>query len=174
VKTAGASQAGGTTNAGDAPADELGTANVIYREPPDDVWRDAWLVTERLLAEMNAEVRSHNARLFVVTLSNGIQVFPDAGARDAFARRVGAADLFYAERRFKSAGEKEGFPVYNLAPDLQAYADRTGVFLHGFGAQRGNGHWNQDGHRVAGEMLAQRFCDWLAGEGNSETPHDGN
>ncbi|HEX8119253.1 MAG TPA: hypothetical protein VF521_18385, partial [Pyrinomonadaceae bacterium] len=144
------------------PSDELGTANAIYREPSDDVWRGAWLVTEKLLAEMNAEVRAHGALFYVVTLSNGIQVYPDAGAREAFARRAGAQDLFYAERRFKSLGEREGFPVYNLAPDLQAYADRTGVFLHGFGAQRGNGHWNEDGHRVAGELLTRQLCGWLA------------
>jgi hypothetical protein len=160
VKPTNAGPAGGA--AGDVPADELGTANVIYREPPDEVWRDAWLVTERLLAEMNAEVKSHGARLYVVTLSNGIQVYPDPAARAAFQQRVGAPDLFYAERRFKSVGEREGFPVYNLAPDLQAYADRTKVFLHGFGAQRGNGHWNEEGHRVAGELLTEKLCDWLA------------
>jgi hypothetical protein len=162
VKTASAGQPNTPAPAGDVPADELGTANVIYREPPDDVWRGAWLVTEKLLAEMNAEVKSHGARFYVVTLSNGIQVYPDPAAREAFRQRVGAADLFYAERRFKSVGEREGFPVYNLAPDLQAYADRTKVFLHGFGAQRGNGHWNEDGHRVAGEMLTDKLCDWLA------------
>jgi len=156
--------------AGDVPADELGTANVIYREPPDETWRDAWLLTERLLAEMNSEVKSHGAHFYVVTLSNGIQVFPDPAAREAFARRVGAADLFYAERRFRSLGEREGFPVYNLAPDLQAYADRHKVFLHGFGAQRGNGHWNEEGHRVAGEMLAEKLCDWLTRD--RETPQD--
>jgi len=170
AKAAGATQAAATAPAGDVPADELGTANVIYREPADDVWRDAWLVTERLLAAMNAEVKSRGARFYVVTLSNGIQVFPDPAAREAFARRVGAADLFYAERRFADLGAREGFPVYNLAPDLQAYADGTKVFLHGFGAQRGNGHWNEDGHRVAGELLARRLCDWLAHD--SETPHD--
>ena len=170
AKATGAAQANTATPAGDVPADELGTANVIYREPSDEVWRGAWLVTERLLSEMNAEVKSHGARLYVVTLSNGIQVFPDPAAREAFRQRVGAPDLFYPERRFKGLGEREGFPVYNLAPDLQAYADRTKIFLHGFGAQRGNGHWNEDGHRVAGEMLTQRLCDWLAPD--SETPHD--
>ncbi|MDT5267946.1 MAG: hypothetical protein QOH49_132 [Acidobacteriota bacterium] len=173
VKTTNAGQSNTPAPAGDVPADELGTANVIYREPADDVWRNAWLVTERLVVEMNAEVKSHGARFYVVTLSNGIQVYPDPSAREAFARRVGAADLFYPERRFQNLGEREGFPVYNLAPDLQAYADRTKVFLHGFGAQRGNGHWNEDGHRVAGELLTQKLCDWLARD--SETPHgEGN
>jgi hypothetical protein len=173
VKTTKATQADAAAPAGDVPADELGTANVIYREPADDVWRGAWLVTERLLAEMNAEVKAHGARLYVVTLSNGIQDYPDPSAREAFARRVGAADLFYPERRFRQLGEREGFPVYNLAPDLQAYADRNRIFLHGFGVQRGNGHWNEDGHRVAGEMLARQLCDWLAHSSDSETPHDG-
>ena len=171
VKTAGAAQTGDPAPAGDVPADELGTANIIYREPADDTWRDAWLLTEKLLGEMHREVRAHGARFYVVTLSNGIQVFPDPAAREAFARRVGAPDLFYPERRFRSLGEREGFPVYNLAPDLQDYADRTKIFLHGFGAQRGNGHWNEDGHRVAGEMLTGRLCDWLARD--SGGTHDG-
>jgi lysophospholipase L1-like esterase len=146
----------------EAPTDELGTANMIYTEPKDDVWRDAWRVTEKLLATMNEEVKAHGARFLVVTVSNGIQVFPDPSARRAFERRVGAPDLFYAERRVRSVGEREGFPVVNLAPDLQRYADEHKVFLHGFDHDLGNGHWNEEGHRVAGEMLAQKLCDWLA------------
>jgi hypothetical protein len=166
-------QAGAGTAEG-VPAEEPGTANLIYREPSDEVWREAWRVTEKLLATMNAEVKAHGARFYVVTLSNGIQTFPDPAARDAFARRLGAADLFYPERRFRGLGEREGFPVYNLAPDLQAYADRNHVFLHGTGAQQGNGHWNENGHAVAGELLAQHLCDWLAraGAGDTEAPHD--
>jgi hypothetical protein len=161
---------GGAGQTEGMPAEEPGTANLIYREPSDDVWREAWRVTEKLLATMNAEVKAHGARLYVVTLSNGIQVYPDAAAREAFARRLGVADLFYAERRFKSLGEREGFPVYNLAPDLQAYADRNRVFLHGFGAQQGNGHWNETGHAVAGELITRHLCDWLAGAGDGEAP----
>ena len=98
---------------------------------------------------MNAEVTAHGARFYVVTLSNGIQVFPDPAAREAFARRLGAADLFYAERRFRHVGEREGFPVYNLAPDLQSYADGRKYFSTASARERGNGHWNEDGHRMA-------------------------
>jgi hypothetical protein len=159
-----------------APAEEPGAANVIYREPPDDAWRDAWAVTEKLLATMNAEVREHGARFYVATLSNGIQVYPDPQARRAFAERLGVEDLFYPERRFRALGEREGFPVLNLAPELQLYADEHKVFLHGFGRELGNGHWNEGGHRVAGETLAQNLCEWLAREGGGdtadETPQD--
>lgn len=142
-----------------APTDELGAANIIYREPVGDTWRDAWRVTEKLIAMMRGETHARGAKFFVVTLSNGIQVYPDAAAREAFARRLGVADLFYAERRFKSLGEREGFPVLNLAPELQNYADEHKAFLHGFGHELGNGHWNEEGHRVAGEMLARKLCE---------------
>lgn len=158
-----------------APTDELGAANVIYREPSDDFWRDAWAVTEKLVATMNAEVRGRGARFLLVTLSNGIQVYPDPAARKAFAGRLGVEDLFYPERRFRALGEREGFPVLNLAPELQRRADERKLFLHGFGRELGNGHWNEDGHRIAGELLAENLCDLLAragGGGNAETPHE--
>jgi hypothetical protein len=145
------------------PTDELGAANVIYREPADDTWRDAWTVTEKLLATMNAEVREHGARFYVVTLSNGIQVYPDASSRRAFAQRLGVEDLFYPERRFRALGEREGFPVLNLAPELQRYADERKLFLHGFGRELGNGHWNEEGHKAAGELVANWLCDSESG-----------
>ena len=150
-----------------APTDEPGAANVIYREPSDDTWRDAWAVTEKLLATMNAEVKEHGARFYVVTLSNGIQVYPDASARKAFADRLGVGDLFYPERRFRALGEREDFPVLNLAPELQRYADERKLFLHGFGKEIGNGHWNEEGHRVAGELITRWLCDSM-GTTNAE------
>ena len=159
------------------PTDELGAANVIYFDPPpDETWRDAWAVTERLLAVMNAEVKEHGARFYVVTLSNGIQVYPDPSIRRAFAGRLGVPDLYYPERRFNALAGREGFPIFNLAPVFEAYADERRVFLHGFGRDLGNGHWNEEGHRLAGETMAKSLCDWLArggGEGRDEAPHGG-
>jgi hypothetical protein len=122
-------------------------------------------VTEALIREMRDEVQQHGARFVVVTLSNGIQVHPDASAREAFMRRVGASDLFYPDKRIASLGERERIEVFTLAPELQLYAERNRVFLHGFGEGLGNGHWNAEGHRVAGELLTQKLCDWL----NKET-----
>lgn len=157
-----------------APTDELGSANVVYREPSDDTWRGAWAVTEKLVTTMSAEVRERGARFYLVTLSNGIQVYPEASARKAFADRLGVEDLFYPERRFRALGEREGFPVLNLAPELQRRADENRIFLHGFGRELGNGHWNEDGHRIAGELLAENLCGLLAraGNGDAETPRE--
>jgi hypothetical protein len=151
----------GTTDPA-ARSDEIGIDNLIYREPLNEEWRDAWRVTEGLIVEMRDEVAARGARFVVVTLSNGIQVHPDPSAREAFMRRAGATDLFYPDKRIESLGERAGFTVFTLAPELQAYAERNKVFLHGFGAGLGNGHWNSEGHRVAGELLARKLCGLIA------------
>jgi len=41
---------------------------------------------------------------------------------------------------------------------LQDYADRNTAFLHGAGDTKGFGHWNELGHQLAGELIAQEVC----------------
>jgi hypothetical protein len=139
-------------------SEELGVDNWGYRGPEEEVWTDAWRVTEELLRQMRDEVKAKGAQFIVVTLSNGIQVYPEPPVREIFMRRVGVKDLFYPDHRIKAFGDREGFRVVNLAPTLQEYAERNKVFLHGFGRDIGNGHWNSNGHRLAGELLAQQLC----------------
>jgi len=142
-----------------ARSEELGTDNLIYLEPNNVVWNDAWRVTEGLIVQMRDEVTAHRAKFLVVTLSNGPQVLPDPTSRAGFKNRFGITDLFYPDNRIKSLGAREGIPVITLAPELQQYAERNSVFLHGFGENIGNGHWNATGHRVAGELIAKKICE---------------
>lgn len=150
----------GTLNAA-AASEEVGIDNLIYREPGDQVWSEAWRVTEGLMRKMRDEVKDHGARFVVITLSNGIQVYPDADARQTFLKRVGASDLFYPDNRISRFCDREKIPVITLAPQLRDYADQNKAFLHGFGANVGNGHWNQVGHRVAAELITQKLCGGL-------------
>ena len=139
--------------------EELGADNLVYLEPANAVWNDAWRVTEELILEMRDEVNARGAKFVVVTLSNGPQVLPDPKLREAFKKRFGITDLFYPDDRIKSLGAREGIQVITLAPELQEFAERNSVFLHGFGENIGNGHWNATGHRVAGELLAKKMCE---------------
>ena len=139
--------------------EEPGTDNLVYREPAGEVWREAWRVTEALIARMREETESGGAKFVAVTMSNAIQVHPHAAAREHFMRRLGVETLFYPDLRLKALGEREGFTVINLAPELQLYAEQHQVFLHGFAPDIGNGHWNERGHAVAGELLARRLCE---------------
>ena len=147
-----------------ARSEELGFDNIVYLEPRNAVWNDAWLVTEGLIRAMRDDVSGQGAKFIVVTLSNGPQVLPDPQARQAFMRRLGINDLFYPDNRIRSLCERENIPVITLAPELQAYAEKSGSFLHGFGQDLGNGHWNAVGHRVAGELIAQKMKDDVLGK----------
>jgi len=142
-------------------AEELGVDNVIYREPSEPLWQDAWRLEESLLQTMRDEVQSHGARFVIVTLSNGIQVWPDAAARAAFLKRIGAQDIFYPDNRIRDVCKQDRIDVLMLAPEMQKYADDQKVFLHGFGKDIGNGHWNSEGHRLAAELTAKSLCKLL-------------
>ena len=143
---------------------ELGLDAMIYYEPTDPSWQDAWRVTEGTITAMRDEVKSRGAQFLVVTVSSGKQVTPDSTARQSLLREAGLKDFFYAEQRIKALGERESIPVLNLAPAFQSYAEQHGVFLHGFGKTLGTGHWNSAGHSLAGELISGWLCKEMSGE----------
>lgn len=142
-------------------AAELGAEDQTFLPPPDDAWTEAWHVTEGIIAQMKREAGAHGTRFLVVSLTYGAQVNPDRSAREAYARRLGVPDLFYPGRRLEALGARENFPVLDLAPTFQVEAEGSGTPLHGFGKQLNLGHWNQAGHLLAGELIAQRACGLL-------------
>jgi len=137
------------------PALELGLDDQIYLPPADPGWTEAWKITEELIRMMNAEVRKKSARFLVVNLSNAVQVNPDSTFRREAMTRIGTRDLFYPDDRIAALGAREDFPVLILARPLLAFAEEHRVQLHGFKGQNlGTGHWNEEGHRVAGRLIA--------------------
>ncbi len=131
----------------------------IYKPPADKAWTDAWQVTEALIAEMHREVAAHGAAFLVATLDTSIQVWPEAQVRQNFMKRIGVSDLLYPDRRIAGLGEREGFDVLTLAEPLRRYAEQHHAYLHVFANTReGFGHWNKEGHRVAGELIGERLC----------------
>ena len=133
--------------------------DTIYRAPATKAWRDAWAVTEGLIERMNGEIIEHGAEPLLVTLSNGIQVYPDRGARRNYMAQVGVDDLFYPDRRLASLAERLRIPHLMLAPRLRQWAEANQTCVHGFAnATPCGGHWNATGHRLAGEWIADRIC----------------
>ena len=142
---------------------ELGLDDMSYIEPTDSAWQETWRTTEAIILTMNDEVRQEGAGFMVVTLTAGDQIHPDSTERRHFADTLGVEDLLYADRRIAKLGTNGGFPVLNLAPPFQEYAEAHNIHLHGF-HNPGSGHWNEVGHRLAAELLAEDVCenwDWL-------------
>jgi hypothetical protein len=153
---------------GEPVTGEAGLDNEIYSEPVSPEWREAWRVTEALLIRTRDEAKAMGARFGIITLSTSSQVDPDPVARRSYARRLGVPDLFYAERRLKALADREGIAELNLAPLLQRDAEENHLYLHGFANTKlGFGHWNRDGHRLAGKHVSE----WLCGELAHSEPH---
>ncbi|BAP17891.1 SGNH/GDSL hydrolase family protein [cyanobacterium endosymbiont of Epithemia turgida] len=134
----------------------------LYLEDKDEDWEKAWDITEELVRMIKQESETIKAKFLAVTLSNPAQVYPDKSLRDKYFKQGRVVDQFSPDKRIKALGEKEKFDVLNLAPEFQYYADKNNQFLHGFkNTVLGSGHWNQLGHKLAGELITNKVCKIL-------------
>jgi hypothetical protein len=141
------------------PNAEAGLDEKIFLPPDSAAWRNAWEVTERLIVKMRDEAAGMGARLLVVSIPIGIQANPDPKVRNRFARDLGASDLLYPENRLRALAAKENLDVLLLTPPFQSFAEKNRIYLHGFSNTRlGSGHLNEDGHRLAGELISDHIC----------------
>lgn len=145
------------------PGAERGLSEDIYKPPQSAAWREAWAVTEDEIALLDRLAEGRDALFLAATLSNGVQDHPDPQVGAGYVKALGPrADLFYPEARIEALGRRKGFAVLALAPAMRAYAERHGVYLHGFSnTEPGTGHWNALGHRVAGRLMAGEVCRLL-------------
>src|SRR5262249_23061842 len=141
--------------------------------PRDPRWEDAWRVTEALIAELAHEAERHQATTLVVTVPWPAQILPDTGARIAFAKRAGVADLGYPDRRLEAFGMANGIRVLPLAEQMGDAARASRTFLNGFDDHLGIGHWNAAGHRVAADVIAGALCSSLSGK-QADRPQPGD
>lgn len=141
------------------PGQEPGLYEAVYRPPDDPVWQEAWSVTEDLIKAMATSARAHGATFVIATLSNGIQVHPDPAVRQKYAERFNVTDFFYPDRRIEALAASEGVPFVMLAPAIRDWAEAHHTCVHGFdNGLPCAGHWNEAGHRLAGELIADKLC----------------
>lgn len=142
---------------------EPGVDDALYREPDTEDWRRAWSVTEALLGAFAAEVREAGAQPLLFVAGTGAQVHPNPKVPATFAARLGVPDLGYPVRRLLQAASEQDLPAINMPVVMATEAERRGTPLHGFdNSIVGFGHWNADGHRVAGQAAADALCQTIA------------
>lgn len=152
-----------------------GMFTAIYHEPTDETWKEAWKITEAVLLKMREEVAQKGAQFNVVVLTSSTQVSPDAWVRDGLAKYQGVTDIFYPDHWVERLCKNHGIPVLLLGPSFQDYVIQHQVYLHGFRTffrnTLGEGHWNQDGHRLAGETIAKWLCSRISLPELGSPPH---
>lgn len=139
---------------------EAGLTDAIYLPTaPDEAWRDAWDVTEKLIEQMHREVSEKKLPFLVMSVTSAVVVNPEPEPRAALRKKLGVDDLFHPDRWIERIGRENGFPVVLLSEAMQAESEKTGTFYHGFpNTQWGSGHWNAQGHRFAGEHVGEVIC----------------
>lgn len=100
---------------------------------PDDTWREAWVITERMLVSMKDECYASGVKLMVVGATTHLTTL---------------LDPLYPETRLTPFLVGNGVPFLPLATVFQR---RKGNYHDGV-------YWNKEGHALAAELIAP----WLA------------
>jgi hypothetical protein len=134
---------------------------VMLAPPRSRELRDAWEITEALLATLAAEAMSHASEFWMTTLSVAEQTDPDVRKRAAVAAALGVDSLYYPDHRIREFARARAIPLVSLAEPLADYSARTGEFLNGgynVDYPHGSGHWNATAHGLAARMVGERLC----------------
>ncbi len=132
----------------------------VYAPPYPPEWERGWAVTEAVLRRLDVEVSGSGGRLLVLILDDlQEQVEGDLAAR--LARRFPGSGLAWDPeapfRRLADFCRREGIECLDLLPVFRReYAARPRLFHF-----PDDGHWNEEGHRLAARALA----DYLASPG---------
>ena len=142
--------------------EQPGLDNAIYKPPASPDWDAAWNVSEALIAAIADSAHKAGAAFALTTLTNPLQVLPNAGERAQVAKSLGVADLTYPDSRLAGFAAMNGLVDIPLVEPLAAYAAEHNAALHGVDPSEPIGHWNELGHKVAAEYLARGLCEAMA------------
>lgn len=138
---------------------EAGLDHFVFVPPREETWHRAWTITEGIIALMHDEVRAHGAKFVVVELNNAVQVHPEPAFIANAAKELGGNDVEEPDRRLQALAKADGFDFLSLTEPMRTIAQRDHIFFHGFpNTTPGSGHWNENGHGVAGKLIAEHLC----------------
>jgi len=130
---------------------------LVYCETADPEWPRAWAETESLAARIRDLAEAGGARFLLVSLTMPQGYYPGGladlvRAYPALARA--GADLARPDSMIARIAARRGLDLVPLAPAFSARYERDGERLH-FPV---NGHWNEAGHRLAAEVIAESMA----------------
>jgi len=127
--------------------------------PTDLVWQEAWLLSEAMIAQLRDDVVGSGAEFWLTVTATGEQVDPDPEKRQAAMEFYGIPTLDYTADRLQAFAEGEGIPFIRLNERMREEAERANTNFHYFERKDSTGgHWNRHGHRVVGQIMAERLC----------------
>ena len=147
-------------------------AGTFNRPPETDTVGEAWGLTEATLARVAEEVAAHDRDFLLVVTTSGHQVHPDPEYLKRRLEITKTSDLYYWNKRISSFAADKGIEQVSLAEPFVTYANKKQTCLHGFeNSVPCGGHWNSQGHLIAGQLVADAICNLLsAADAEEPTP----
>jgi lysophospholipase L1-like esterase len=139
---------------GDPSDPHLGFGWPFLREVPDAraaaLWQEAWLVTRRLLLEIDRRARGSGARLVLFLVPIEFQVDPRVLAPVREAHPELDFDPLRINRELAAFASEAGIPLLDPTPELaREQAAGRPVYY-----RVEDHHWNAAGHALVAELLA--------------------
>jgi lysophospholipase L1-like esterase len=155
---------------GDTQTGGIPVAMYLYAVDYPPEWEQGWVVTKAIIAQLRQEVEADGADLAVFLLPDRHQVeegYLDWALRTYPAMQGQAWDLDKSNQIMRQFLGEEGIPYVETLEEFRRRVRETGRPLY----YPKDGHWNVEGHRLAGELLADRLCQQrlILDEGAMET-----
>ena len=133
----------------------------VFSIPDTPELTSAWDVTNALIQEMKKESEEHDSLFGVFSVSIAFQVDPDIEHQQERMLELGVTDSLYTDKLIS----RLDVPFLALTTYLQEVSQHDQIYIHGFeNTELGTGHWNELGHRIAGERISAFLCELLAKE----------
>jgi len=124
---------------------------VVYDTQPDPPMREAWTISDALVAALAREVAATGARFMVVAIPERGQILDaewarleggiPAGRRARYERR-------HPDEMLDAIGTSHGIPVLSLTPAFRGDPHADALLLQGF-------HWSEQGNALAAQTVYQ-------------------
>jgi hypothetical protein len=115
-------------------------SDLVY-QPKSQEHMETWEVTEALILALRSEVKKDGATFMLFV-------------QDSLPHQALSETPFYVEERMGGFCVENHLVCTFMGP--KAMEENKNSLLHGFGGS-GFGHWNEEGHRVAYEVLSDAF-----------------
>jgi hypothetical protein len=125
----------------------------VYSSDYYEDWKEAWAITEGLLARINNRAKRADADLLLVQTADPISVMPSALLASLVANaKVDGLDTGRPSRLLKQLARRHDINYMSMIPAFRTkIADREKEFAELY--LQCDGHWTSAGHRLAAELV---------------------
>ena len=126
-----------------------------------DFVTNSWKLLESLLLEISKDLKINNSELLTLIISRAEIVDYEEEYVKKMAKSNNISNIFYPEDRLENFGEQNNISIISISrhmSDLNWSKNNELTKFHGFNESLGSGHWNEDGHKFAGEIIGKNIC----------------